>query len=185
MTMDNTGSGLLTAVARQWWVLLLFGVLALLFGILAITQPLKVAAILTVWAGVLSLFEGVVALLAVFRGQGPVSRGWALFYALASLLFGVLAVLNPVAMASAMLLLLAVWLLIAGIYRIVMAVRWRKQIQGEGWLILSGVLAVALGVMFALNPLAGIAVTALWIGVLAVIYGLFQIVAALRLRRFR
>ena len=185
MTMVNTGSGLLNAVARQWWVLLLFGVLALLFGIAAMTQPVKLAAILTVWAGVLSVFEGVVALLAVIRGQSPVSRGWALFYALASLLFGVLAVLNPVAMASAMLLLLALWLLIAGIYRIVMAVRWRKQIHGEGWLILSGLLAVALGVMFALNPLAGIAVTAFWIGVLAVVYGLFQIVAALRLRRFR
>lgn len=177
--------GLIQRVARQWWVLLLFGVLALLFGVVAILQPLQLATILTVWAGVLSLFEGGVALVAVIRGQAPVSRGWSLLYVLASLLFGVLAVLKPVAMASALLLMGAAWLLIAGVYRIAMAIRLRKQIRGEGWLILSGALAVLLGLMFALNPLAGIAVTAMWIGALALVYGIFQLVAAFRLRRFK
>lgn len=92
--------------------------------------------------------------------------------------------LKPLAMASAVLLLVAAWLLVAGVFRIVMAISWRRQIRGEGWLILSGALAVLLAVMFALNPLAGIAVTAMWIGALALVYGVFQIVAAFRLRRF-
>lgn len=184
MTGVNQDSSVLQAVARQWWVLLLFGVLAALFGILCLTQPVKVAAIVTLWAGVLSLFEGAVSLVAVMRGQSPVSRGWALFYALSSLAFGLLAVINPVAMASAVVLLVALWLLIAGVYRVVMAVRWRKQGTARGWLLLSGVLAVVLGGLFAMKPLAGIAVAALWIGVLALVYGIFQIIAALALRRF-
>lgn len=184
MRIDKNPPGLIQGMARHWWVLLLFGVLAVLFGLVALMQPLKLAAILTLWAGVLSLFEGGVALVAVIRGQAPVSRGWSLFYALASLAFGVLALLKPLAMASAVLLLVAAWLLVAGVFRIVMAISWRRQIRGEGWLILSGALAVLLAVMFALNPLAGIAVTAMWIGALALVYGVFQIVAAFRLRRF-
>ena len=48
---------------------------------------------------------------------------------------------------------------------------------------LSGLLAVVLGVMFMLNPLVGIVVTSFWIGVLAVVYGVMQIMAGLGLRK--
>ncbi len=48
-----------------------------------------------------------------------------------SLGFGILAVINPLATAS-VLVFLAAWLLVAGIYRIVLAIRVRKQIQGSG-----------------------------------------------------
>ncbi|MNN05081.1 acid-resistance membrane protein [compost metagenome] len=93
-----------------------------------------------------------------------------------------LAILNPLATASVLLLFLAAWLVVAGIYRIVFAIRVRKQIQGEWLLIVSGLLAVALGVMFALNPLSGLVVASLWIGALALIYGVLQIIVAFRLR---
>jgi len=82
-------------------------------------------------------------------------------------------------------LLLAAWLLVAGIYRIVFAVRVRRHIQGEWVLILSGMLAIGLGLMFAANPLAGVAVTALWIGIGSLLYGLLQIVVALKLRKLK
>ncbi len=45
----------------------------------------------------------------------------------------------------------------------------------ERLLILGGLLAIVLGVPFALPPLAGIAVTILWIGAIALVYGIFQV----------
>ena len=169
-------------VTRNWWVLLLFGLLAVVFGVLAVMAPVRTAAVLAWWLGIMAVVEGVVVLISAFKGSAPVSRGWAVFYALVSIAFGVLAVINPLATASVLLLFLAAWLVVGGIYRIVFAIRVRKQISGEWMLILSGLLAVALGVMFALNPIAGLAVTPLWIGVLALIYGVLQIIAAFRLR---
>jgi len=50
-------------------------------------------------------------------------------------------------------------------------------------MMLSGLLAVVLGVLFALNPLSGLMVTSLWIGAMALVYGVLQVVAAFRLRR--
>jgi len=99
--------------------------------------------------------------------------------------FGVLAVINPLATASVLVLLLAVWLIVAGIHRIVFAVRVRRHIQGEWLLILSGVLAIVLGALLVANPLAGVAVTTLWIGIGSLIYGVLQVVVAFRLRRLR
>lgn len=169
--------------SRHWWVVLLLGLLAMAFGVMALMRPLFTAAMLALWVGVLALVEGVVTLVAAIGGTAPVSRGWAVFYALVSIAFGVLAILDPLTIASILLLLLAAWLIVGGAYRILFAIRVRKHIRGEWMLILSGLLAVILGVMFALSPLAGLVVTSLWIGAMALVYGVLQVMASVRLRR--
>ncbi len=63
------------------------------------------------------------------------------------------------------------------------ALRVRRAIEGEWLVALSGALAIVLGLLFVLSPLAGLAITALWIGVTAVFYGVLQIAAGLRLRK--
>jgi len=181
---DSRTSPLLTVIGRSWWVLMLYGVVAVVFGLIAITRPLSAATALAWAIGVMALVEGLISLFALF-GRSGVPRGWLLVYALASLVFGVLAVLNPLATASVLILLLAAWLIVAGIYRIVFAVRVRKEIQGEWLLIVSGVLAIVLGAVMVANPMAGIAVTTLWIGIGSLLYGVLQIVVAWRIRRLR
>ncbi|MCL7715831.1 HdeD family acid-resistance protein [Stenotrophomonas sp. CPCC 101365] len=170
------------ALSRHWWVVLLFGLFAVAFGILALMAPMRTAAVLAIWLGAMALVEGVVALAAAIGGSAPVSRGWTVFYALVSIAFGLLALFNPLATASILLLFVAAWLIVGGIYRIVFAMRVRRHIRGEWLLVLSGLLAVALGVLFALNPLAGLVVTSLWIGAMALVYGVLQVVVAFRLR---
>lgn len=183
--MNIPVSPVVSLLARSWWVLLLYGLVALVFGAVAILQPLAAATALAWAIGVMAVVEGVISLVALFGGNSGVSRGWLAVYALASLVFGVLAVIKPLATASVLVLLLAVWLIVAGIHRIVFAVRVRRHIQGEWLLILSGVLAIVLGALLVANPLAGVAVTTLWIGIGSLIYGVLQVVVAFRLRRLR
>lgn len=174
----------LKGLARGWWVLVVYGVIALLFGVLAITQPLG-AAVGLAWAlGVMALVEGGASVIALFDRNAHISRGWLAFYAVVSLLFGIVAITNPLAVASILLVILAVWLVLAGIFRIMLAIRIRKHIQGEWMIALSGVLSLLLGVLFILSPLQGLVVTTLWIGVLAILYGALQIAAGWRLRKW-
>ncbi|MEX0181789.1 MULTISPECIES: HdeD family acid-resistance protein [Stenotrophomonas] len=183
--MNSPLSPLLSAVGRSWWILLLYGLVALGFGIIAIGWPMSAAIALAWTLGVMAIVEGVISLLALITGASGASRGWLLLYVVASLGFGVLAVINPLATASVLVLFLAAWLLVAGIYRIVFALRVRKQIQGEWLLILSGVLAIVLGLLFAANPYAGVAVTTLWIGIGSLLYGVLQVLVAFKLRKLR
>ncbi|MEN5289656.1 HdeD family acid-resistance protein [Stenotrophomonas lactitubi] len=183
--MNSPLSPLLSAVGRSWWILLLYGLVALGFGIIAIGWPMSAAIALAWTLGVMAIVEGVISLLALFTGSSGASRGWLLLYVVASLGFGILAVINPLATASVLVLFLAAWLLVAGIYRIVFAIRVRKQIQGEWLLILSGVLAIVLGLLFAANPYAGVAVTTLWIGIGSLLYGVLQVLVAFKLRKLR
>jgi uncharacterized membrane protein HdeD (DUF308 family) len=104
-------------------------------------------------------------------------------YAVASIAFGCLAVLNPLAVAGVMMMFLAAWLIVAGIFRIVFAIRVRRQIANEWLLALSGALAIVLGVLLIAYPGAGLVTVALWIGVAAMVYGVLQILTGWRMRR--
>ena len=46
-------------------------------------------------------------------------------------------------------------------------------------------LAVVLGLLFAANPYAGVAVTTLWIGIGSLLYGLLQVLVAFKLRKLK
>ncbi|MBF6023313.1 HdeD family acid-resistance protein [Lysobacter niastensis] len=177
-------TGVLTGINRSAWVLLVFGVIAVLFALSAFAWPARTAVSLA-WAfGVMALAEGVISVIALFRKDTPIPKGWLALYALTSILFGGLAILNPVATAGVLLMFLAVWLIIAGIFRIVFAIRVRKEIDNEWMLAFSGVIAIVLGIVFIAYPGAGLVLVTIWIGLAALIYGALQIVAGWRLRRF-
>ena len=170
------------AVGRSWWLILLFGVVAVLFGVMALVNPIGSGASITWAIGVLAIAESVVGLIALFSKDAPASKGWMFLYAVISLIFGIMAVLNPLSMAEAMVWVAGVWLVFLGGMRIVFAIRVRREISNEWLLILSGLLGVVLGGLMLLAPAAGLIVGVIWIGVGALFYGVLQIIAALRIR---
>lgn len=173
----------LSALRRSWWVLLLYGIAGIVFGVIALTRPLVAASSLAWAMGVLALVEAAITLVALFSKEVAISKGWLVLYLIASLLFGVLAVAYPMLAADSLILVLAAWLIVAGIFRIAFAIRVRQVIRGEWLLILSGLLAIVLGVLFAMYPLAGVVTTTLWIGAFALVYGVLQVIAAFRMRK--
>jgi uncharacterized membrane protein HdeD (DUF308 family) len=84
-----------------------------------------------------------------------------------------------------LLIFLAIWLIVAGIYRIMFAIRVRKEIEGEWMIALSGVLAILLGGLFVAYPGAGLLTIAIWIGVAALVYGVLQLAAGIKLHRVK
>ena len=170
-------------VRRSWWVSLLFGLIAIAFGLYTMAQPFQ-ALVAMAWAfGILALADGIASLLALFDRRVAIPKVWLLFYAVASIAFGLVAVANPKATAGILFLMLSFWLIVNGVFRIVFAIRVRKQIVGEWLIALSGVLAIALGVLLLRNPATGLLATAVWIGAGALVYGVMQVAAGLSLRR--
>ncbi|GHB13840.1 HdeD family acid-resistance protein [Salinicola rhizosphaerae] len=169
-------------VGRSWWILMAFGVIAIVFGLIAVFKPLVAIAALTWIMGIMALAEGITTLVtaATYRGAG---KGWLIFYGAFSVLFGLVAIFDPLSMASALLILVGIWLVIAGIYRLMLGLKIRRSAPGEGWTVLSGVLALLLGILLVASPLSGLVVTAIWIGVVALVYGIIQVIAALRVKK--
>lgn len=171
-------------IARKWWLLVLFGVVSIVFGCMALFAPMSTVVAMAWAIGVMAIVEGLSSVVALFGKDSAGSRWLLVLYALVSLVFGALAVVNPAATAAVLLILLAAWLLAAGVFRIVLAVRVRKLIQGEWLIALSGTLAIFLAGLFVFFPAAGLLTVAIWIGAIALLYGVLQVWAGFRLRKF-
>jgi uncharacterized membrane protein HdeD (DUF308 family) len=115
----------------------------------------------------------------------PLARHWWVFLVrgLAALAFGLVALLYPGATLVTLVLFYGAFALLDGVFAVVSAVRGKEGMGPRWWLALVGVLGIAAGVATYLWP--GITALALLtvIGVWALLYGLSEIVGAIRLRK--
>lgn len=173
-------------LARNWWLFLLRGILALIFGVAALYVPQTAFLTLVLVFGVFALVDGIFTLISAFTSNAKSENWWWLILeGVFGVLIGVLTLVQPAAMGQAWLILIAAWAIVTGIFEIVTAVRLRKVIEGEFWLILGGLVSVAFGLLVAFFPQSGASAIGFIIGIYAILFGLFFVMLALRLRKFR
>jgi uncharacterized membrane protein HdeD (DUF308 family) len=111
-------------------------------------------------------------------------RWWiVLIRGVAAILFGILTFISPSASLFALVLLFGAYALVDGVFNIGAAVRMRGEPKW-GWLIFEGAISIAAGVLTFLWP--GITAFALLIliAVWALVTGVAEIAAAIRLRKY-
>lgn len=175
---------LIELAARHWWLLLLRGLLALAFGAMALAWPGPTAAALVLLLGAYLAVDGVFGLIDCMRHWGRLHDRWLwLLEALLSLLAGTVALFMPGLTALALLLMIAAWSVVAGLLRIALAIRLRRLIEGEWWLVLGGLLSIGFGVLLFALPEAGM-ISLVWlVGIWALLLGGAFVALSLRLRR--
>ena len=162
-------------LARNWWVLALRGLCAVIFGILAFIWPGITLGALVLLYGAFALIDGVLSIVAaIFQREGSGRPWWELvLVGLLGIAAGVLTFVWPGITALVLLYLIAAWAIVSGIFEIIAAIKLRKEIEGEWWLALTGILSVIFGVMLIAQPGAG-AIAVVWlIGTYALIFGIF------------
>jgi uncharacterized membrane protein HdeD (DUF308 family) len=166
--------------ARHWWAFGLRGLAAVLFGILAFAMPGMTLAVLVLLWGAYALVDGVLALVSAFRTSHD--HRWGLIVeGIVGIGAGVVTFLYPGITALVLLYIIAAWALITGILEIVVAVRLRRVVTNELWLILGGVASVLFGLALLAAPGAG-AVAVIWlIAIYAVVFGVLMLGVAWRL----
>jgi uncharacterized membrane protein HdeD (DUF308 family) len=158
---------------------------AIAFGVLAIAWPDISMRRLTVLFGLYALLHGGLSLAAAVGHRGQ--RGCLLLAteAVVGLVAGALTLRthSPSPMAFAFLMWL--WAIASGILRIAEAVRLRKSLTGDVWLMLSGVTTVLFGAMLMLRPIIGAVGLALMISASALIWGILEIIFGWEIRAVR
>lgn len=171
-------------ISRYWWALVLRGFAAIAFGVLAFTWPGITLQILVLFFGAYALVDGILSVAAAVRGRGHTDN-WGLFLlqGILGIGLGILTWLAPGATAVAILLYIAAWALVTGVLEIVAAIRLRREIEGEVWLALGGMLSIAFGMLLLAFPLAG-ALGLIWlIASYAIAFGVCLVALGLRVRR--
>ncbi len=173
----------LAQIARNWWVFVFRGVVAILFGVLAFLRPGITLEALVLLFAFWALFDGVLALIGSVGAAEAHEPWWPLvLIGLLGIAAGVVTLKWPGITALALLLVIAYWSIFRGILEIVGAVRLRDLIQGEGWFIVGGLASIAFGLLLVIYPGSGLLAVVWLIGIYAVIFGIAQLMLGFRLK---
>jgi uncharacterized membrane protein HdeD (DUF308 family) len=174
---------LLQALKRHWWVPVLRGVAAIIFGIIAFTHPVMAAATLVLFFGAWVLIDGIFRIVGAIghRSSDP-DWGWQLVIGILGVVVGLLTFHAPGVTALALVIYIAAWALMIGVTEITAAIKMRREIKGEWFLILMGLASIIFACLLFWNPVAGAAALIWIIAWYAVIMGVLGIVFGFRLR---
>ena len=173
---------MLAVYTGSWWALVLRGIVGILFGVLAFLWPgITLTALVFLW-GAYALVDGAFAIAAGIKTYGENKRWWVLLLeGILGVAAGVVAFVIPGITALVLLLLIAAWAIVTGVFEIAAAIQLRKYITGEWMLALAGVASIIFGILLCLNPSAG-ALAVVWlIGAYAIVFGVLLIALGLRL----
>ena len=151
---------MLSFIAREWWVFLVRGIAAIAFGIAALVWPGPTLYVLVTLFGAYVLVDGVTMLVALIRGD-PLARrhAWAVgIMGVLGIVAGIVTFAWPDATALTLLYVIAFWAIAMGVIQMIAAVALRREIDGEFWMGLGGLLSVVFGVYLIVFPGCGPAV---------------------------
>jgi uncharacterized membrane protein HdeD (DUF308 family) len=174
---------LLETLKRHWWVPVLRGIAAIIFGIIAFIYPGLTLTVLVILFGAWVLVDG------VFRVVGAIGHrasdpdwGWQLVIGILGIVIGFLTFRAPGVTALALVIYIAAWALMIGVTEIVVAIKLRREIKGEWFLILMGLLSIIFAVILLWNPIPG-ALALVWlIASYAIVFGILAVMFGFRLR---
>ena len=169
-------------MSRYWWLVALRGVVSILFGIAAFAWPLATLFVLVIFFGAYMLVDGIFALAQAVRLRHERMQ-WPTFLleGILGILAGALSLVLPGITAIAWIYVIAAWAIVTGIIEIVAAMHLRSVLAGEIFLLLTGVVSLALGFAFIVMPVVSLVVWAWLIGAYAVAFGVFLLGLAFRM----
>ena len=175
---------LAAALGRNWWLLLLRGLVAIVFALLTWAQPGVSLAALVLVFGIYVLADGLLGVWSAIAKRRDNRHWWLLLlWGLVGIVVGVMTFIMPGITGLVLLMYIAAWAVITGVLQIVAAIRLRKEIKGEWLMILSGLVSVAFGVLLFLQPGAGALAVAWMIAAYAFIFGVLMVLLAFKVRK--
>jgi len=167
-------------IARNWWLLLLNGVLLIIAGVLIFGIDWTVRSLAT-FIGVLFIVQGLAE--ALTTGIDARVRRANVITGLLSIATGIVIIVWPGPGLTAVAIVLGAWLIVIGTLTVTGAFAARRLVP-EWWLLLIlGLLEIPLGVLALANPGATLAALITVAGIWAVAIGVMRVVLAFEIKR--
>jgi uncharacterized membrane protein HdeD (DUF308 family) len=177
--LNETAASELAEVARAWWVLALLGLLGIVAGIIVLAVPKISLSTLAVLAGIFFLIDGIVEVTSALV-DAEENRALIAIFGAVTAIAGVILIRHPTHALTAIALLVGLWLLVAGLLRVI---RTFSQHGGRGASFALAALEMIAGIVIVSSPGIGVATLALLIGISFIVRGIMLGVAAWTLRK--
>ena len=162
-----------------WWLLVLFGVVAIGVGVFLVISPHETLTTFTVIVGILLLVDGVLAIISSIVGSGE-GRGLLALLGVLSAIAGLVLIKKPFDTLIVFTLIVGVWFVVAGVVRFVSAF---AESEGRAGTIALAVLDLIAGIVILSWPGLGLATLAVILGIVLIVRGCLFIYAGITLHR--
>lgn len=170
------------AIGRHWGVLLFLGISSLVVGIIAVVWPAVTVLVLAVLLAVYLIVSGIFEIIRGFgSGLSGGMRALLFITGILSVILGLLMFRGAFQAVEILAILVGIGFLFRGFGAIFLAA---EEKEGRGWNIFGGIIMLIGGVVILVWPAISL-VTLAWVaGIWLIVGGIFEIIAAFRLRSF-
>lgn len=172
---------------KNWWLLLLSGILFVLLGFYIFSQPLASYLALSLFFATAFLVSGIFEVAYAFSSkQYDAGWGWALFGGIVNIVFGIFLLSSPALTMTVLPMYIGFVILFRSLLGIFHAFSLQKiGISGWGWALFAAIIGVLFAIMMITNPVFGGLTIVVYTGIAVLMLGIVQIALSLRLRSIR
>jgi uncharacterized membrane protein HdeD (DUF308 family) len=172
----------LQAIRGKWIWFVVLGIALIVLGSVLLGSPVIATLATITTLGFLILIEGGIEIVGAFWCQEWSGFFLALLSGILGIVVGLMLLGNPIQGGITLTLLLATFLFVGGIFRAVSAIAHR--FDGWGWLLLSAVVDVVLGVLIWRElPGSGLAIIGVLVGISIIFHGVSWLMVGFALKR--
>lgn len=177
MAAGILGSGIEQVRDHRIWFLI-WGIFLIVAGIIAVGEAELATLVSVIFFGWILIFGGLFAIV-----HGLMQRQWHghILNLLAGILYlvaGALVISHPVMAIATLTLLIAMVLIVAGIFRLIVA--FSMSMHHRGWVLLNGIVSIVLGVLILSSwPHSAVWVIGLFIGIDLIFDGWTEVILAI------
>jgi uncharacterized membrane protein HdeD (DUF308 family) len=182
--MDLANEYPVHAVAREsaGWTIAL-GVLLIILGLFALMAPLIAGVAVTVMFGWLLILGGIAHLVVSWHLRHAGGFIWELLIGLAYIVLGIFLLAHPLAGLVALTAFIGSYLLIKGIFELIMWFRLRR-VRGGGWVLFDAIVSLLLAVLIWMHiPNSAVWVVGTLVGFGILFSGISRLVLGIHAKR--
>jgi len=170
---------------KNWWSFLLSGLIGIAFGVILLAWPASTIKVLAYMVGILALIEGVIATtIAVYLGFKKEKMAIMLTRGVIGILIGILLLAKTGLTLALVVVLIGIWAVIFGAAEFFAALEL-PAMTGRGWIAVSGLLTIILGIFLLLLPLATVHAAIVVFSIFLLLIGILRIIFAFYAYRFQ
>ena len=179
--VEESPDNMMTAIGRNWWVLLFAGILSLAVGVVALVWPGKTVIVVAIVFAIWLIVSGIFSLVRGFaHGLTGGMRALYIITGILSLVLGIFAIRGEFQELYILSLFIGIGFLFRGFASLFLGFESK---EGRGSNIFFGIVMIIGGVVVLVWP--GISlVTLTWVvGIWLIIIGIYEIIAAFSVKR--
>lgn len=163
-----------------WWVLFLWGILALILGVMFLSTPGMTTELLITFLGAFWLIGGLFSIASLFGDR--TNMGWKIFLAIIDIIAGILILMYPL---YSTVFILGFFIILIGFYACFIGCSYffqalKTKDAGSGVL---GIISLIIGILLLANPLLSAGLLPFIAGLFCFVGGFCAIIASFMARK--